>query len=164
MGCYSRLRQASIVAPGQAGVQADMLCSQARVMKLVQDGRNVFLTGNAGTGKSFLLTYIIASKSAHGLRTWLAMQLHSDTSDISTRSSPVLCFACHDHVFSAQEDTWLRQGGRHSTNRHSSHTRYVACMLLATPGHAWASSTHDTWHARKPAFHIPARMFANSAG
>jgi hypothetical protein len=34
---------------------------QREILRLVSNGQNVFFTGNAGTGKSFLLNQIIAS-------------------------------------------------------------------------------------------------------
>ena len=43
---------------------------QTRVLNAVQSGKNIFFTGSAGTGKSFLLRRIIGKKSytiAHGL-------------------------------------------------------------------------------------------------
>ena len=43
-----------IISPG-AGLDK----YQTRVLKLIREGKNVFITGNAGTGKSLLLKHII---------------------------------------------------------------------------------------------------------
>lgn len=47
-------------AAGEAGAPA-LTDEQREVLRLVSNGQNVFFTGNAGTGKSFLLNQIIAS-------------------------------------------------------------------------------------------------------
>ncbi|GAX73971.1 hypothetical protein CEUSTIGMA_g1421.t1 [Chlamydomonas eustigma] len=57
--------QASVEAAGPSTLSADeasspQLCpEQEKVMQLVRDGKNVFFTGNAGTGKTFMLNKII---------------------------------------------------------------------------------------------------------
>ncbi len=41
---------------------------QRRVLRLVEEGRNVFFTGSAGTGKSFLLERVVAMlRAKHGV-------------------------------------------------------------------------------------------------
>lgn len=67
-------------------------CAQKRVEEMVADGKNVFFTGNAGTGKSFLLNRIVDSlRQQYGGEFASAVAVTAATGIAATHVGGVCC-------------------------------------------------------------------------